>query len=127
MCVSQSLIIVIYAIQIFAKGSPLARDMSREIAKIREDRTLMALEKKWFENRFSLLSQDSFTKPKTLNLNRFGGLFIVIGFSLALALIISMIHAVRAKMEVESIISFLARRNLITTIRYLLFRNIIRT
>nr|XP_043616658.1 glutamate receptor 1.3-like [Erigeron canadensis] len=109
---------------IFAKGSPLVADMSREIAKLRENGTLINLEKKWFVNENSLLNKDSFTEPKPLNLIRFGGLFIVIGISSALALIISIGYKVRAKMEVESIISFLAGRKLMTTIRYLLYRNI---
>lgn len=102
--------------------------MSREIAKIRENGTLINLEKRWFENAFSLSTQDSFTTPKTLNLKRFGGLFIVIGITLALAFTISIIYVVYAKMQVQSIIiSFLAGRHLMTTIRYLLYRRIIRT
>ncbi|KAI3694760.1 hypothetical protein L1987_77739 [Smallanthus sonchifolius] len=58
---------------IFAKGSPLVADMSREIAKIREDGTLNYLEKKWFNTEFPELPQDSSSKPKTMILERFAG------------------------------------------------------
>ncbi|KAJ0780599.1 putative solute-binding protein family 3/ domain of MltF [Helianthus annuus] len=47
---------------IFSKGSPLVKDISREIAKIRETGSLKLLEKKWFDNEFSVLPQDSSTK-----------------------------------------------------------------
>ncbi|GKE17118.1 glutamate receptor 1.2-like protein, partial [Tanacetum coccineum] len=54
---------------IFAKGLPqLVADMSGEIAKIREDGTLRNLEKKWYENEFPVLPQESFATPKTLSL-----------------------------------------------------------
>ncbi|XP_076951017.1 glutamate receptor 1.4-like [Bidens hawaiensis] len=58
---------------IFSKGSPLVKDMSREIAKIREDGTLKLLEKKWFDTEFSVLPEDSSStiQPKTLSLERF--------------------------------------------------------
>nr|XP_043611449.1 glutamate receptor 1.3-like [Erigeron canadensis] len=46
---------------IFAKGSPMAVEMSQQISKIREDGTLGLLEKKWFE-KHSSLSQHTLTK-----------------------------------------------------------------
>nr|GEX78066.1 ionotropic glutamate receptor, metazoa, periplasmic binding protein-like I [Tanacetum cinerariifolium] len=55
---------------IFKKGSPLVTQMSRQIAKIREDGTLRLLEKKWFE-KHSSSSQDPPRKPKTLNFGMF--------------------------------------------------------
>ncbi|KAI3682565.1 hypothetical protein L1987_82628 [Smallanthus sonchifolius] len=63
---------------IFQKGSPLATDMSREIAKLREEGTLRLLENKWFEKQSSS-SPDSPSKPKTLNFSRFQGLFLISG------------------------------------------------
>ncbi|KAI3694761.1 hypothetical protein L1987_77740 [Smallanthus sonchifolius] len=90
---------------IFAKGSPLVADMSSEIAKIREDGTLKNLEKKWFDTVFLELPQDSSSKPKTMSLERFAGLFVISGVSSFLALMISVIYLIRAKiMEVQSII-----------------------
>ncbi|KAK9059485.1 hypothetical protein SSX86_020187 [Deinandra increscens subsp. villosa] len=110
---------------IFAKGSPLVTEMSREIARIREDGTLRNLEKKWFDTEFSVLPEDASTKPKTLSLERFGGLFVISGVSSGLAIIISLIYLIRAKMEILCIISLLGGRSLMTTIRYLLHRKVI--
>ncbi|KAM7527512.1 hypothetical protein LguiB_030922 [Lonicera macranthoides] len=55
----------------FRKGSPLVPDMSREIAKLREEGKLKMMEEKWFKSESSLLNQDSATKPKTLDLDNF--------------------------------------------------------
>ncbi|KAF5802772.1 putative periplasmic binding protein-like I [Helianthus annuus] len=112
---------------IFTKGSPLVKDISREIAKIRENGTLKLLEKKWFDNEFSVLPQeDSSTKPaKNLSLERFGGLFIISGVSSCLALIISVIYIIRAKLEIHSIISLLAGRGIMDTVKHLLHRKVI--
>ncbi|KAM0026214.1 putative periplasmic binding protein-like I [Helianthus debilis subsp. tardiflorus] len=107
---------------IFSKGSPLVNDISREIAKIREDGTLKMLEKKWFDTEFHVLPEDSSTKPKTLSLDRFGGLFVISVASSCLALIISVIYLIRAKMEILSIMSYLAGRRLMSTIRQLFHR-----
>ena len=119
--------IFIYVVQVFAKGSPLVREMSREIAIMRENGVLRNLEKKWFKNELSLTSQDCFRTPKSNNLDRFRGLFIAIAFSLVFALTVSAFYAVRARIQVENIISLLAGNNLMVTIRYLSFRNVIPT
>ncbi|KAI3771386.1 hypothetical protein L6452_02549 [Arctium lappa] len=111
---------------IFQKGSPLVGEVSKEIARMRLDGTLGGLEKKWFENRLSIPSQNS-TVTKALKLDRFGGLFIINGSTLALALMISVICLLCAKMEAHNIISLVVGRNLMVTIRYLLYRNVIRT
>ncbi|PWA70216.1 ionotropic glutamate receptor, metazoa, Periplasmic binding protein-like I [Artemisia annua] len=101
---------------IFQKGSPFATDMSRQIAKIRENGTLGDLEKKWFQKR----SSSSQPKPKTLNFGTFRGLFLISGISSAVAL--SMVCLLRAKLKVHSIISFLFQNNLLATL-HLLPRN----
>ncbi|KAD4888245.1 hypothetical protein E3N88_20318 [Mikania micrantha] len=127
---------------IFAKGSPLITDISREIAKLREDGTLTNLENKWFGKDISLSSS---TMLETPNLYRFWGLFIVIGVSLALALTVLALYLVHAKMELGTVISFLlgqylvatftdlwsiisfpARQSLLATVRNLWYRRIIR-
>ncbi|KAI3694758.1 hypothetical protein L1987_77729 [Smallanthus sonchifolius] len=59
---------------IFAKGSPLVADMSREIAKIREDGTLKNLEKKWFDTEFPVLPQNSSPKTKIISLESCSGM-----------------------------------------------------
>ncbi|PWA65095.1 ionotropic glutamate receptor, metazoa, Periplasmic binding protein-like I [Artemisia annua] len=110
---------------IFQKGSPLATDMSSQIAKIREDGTVGLLEKKWFEEQF-LSFKDPKTDPKILNFGRFGGLFIISGTSLVLALMISIIGLLHANLEIQSIISFVTPNNLVATLWYLLRRNAIR-
>ncbi|CAH1433106.1 unnamed protein product [Lactuca virosa] len=111
---------------IFQKGSPLVEDVSRVIAKIRLDKTLESVENRWFENRLSVLPRNS-TMPQALKLDRFGGLFIISGITCTLALMMSVLHLLHGKMEVYSIISFLVGRNLMATIRYLLYRNVVQT
>lgn len=111
---------------IFQKGSPLVGEVSKQIAQMRLDGTLGGLEKKWFENRLSIPSQNS-TLTKALKLDRFGGLFIISGSTSALALMISVICLLCARMEVQNMISFVVGHNLMATIRYLLYRNVIRT
>ncbi|PWA68912.1 ionotropic glutamate receptor, metazoa, Periplasmic binding protein-like I [Artemisia annua] len=104
---------------IFQKGSPLATEMSSQIAKLREDGTMELLEKKWFENQ-SLSSQDP---SKTLNFGRFFGLFVISGISLVAALMTRIICLLIAKLEIQSIIHFVTPRNLMATLWYLLRRN----
>ncbi|KAJ0792399.1 hypothetical protein HanOQP8_Chr01g0017611 [Helianthus annuus] len=99
--------------------------MSRQIAKIREDGTLRILEKKWFEKQ-SLSSQTPPQTPQALSFRRFKGLFLVSGSSSAFALLISVVYLLRAKLEVQRIIAFMMQPNLMATLRYLLFRNVIR-
>nr|XP_043617842.1 glutamate receptor 1.2-like [Erigeron canadensis] len=94
---------------VFAKNSPLVKDMSREIARIREDGTLRDLEKKWFEKEFPLLSEDSATvMPKTLNLDNFWDLFVIIVSSLGLALIASAFYEFFATRVLRPISAFIA-------------------
>ncbi|XP_076893700.1 glutamate receptor 1.4-like [Bidens hawaiensis] len=107
---------------IFSKGSPLVKDISREIAKLREDGTLKLLEKKWFDTEFSVLPEDSSStiQPKTLSVERFGGLFVISAASSCLAFFVSLIYLIRAKMNILIIVSLLGGRNLMSTVRYLL-------
>ncbi|KAJ0809588.1 putative ionotropic glutamate receptor [Helianthus annuus] len=100
-------------------------NMSRQIAKIREDGTLRILEKKWFEKQ-SLSSQTPPQTPQALSFRRFKGLFLVSGSSSAFALLISVVYLLRAKLEVQRIIAFMMQPNLMAALRYLLFRNVIR-
>lgn len=83
---------------VFQKGSWLAREMSIEIAKLREDGTLKALEEKWLKRQSSLMSKDfSSPSPNILNLQGFRGLFLISGVSMASALLVSIVYLVREK------------------------------
>ena len=107
----------------------MATDMSREIARLREDGTLMMLEKKWFNKEQSLVSQqqqDSSTKPKTLNLANFSGLFFISGLSSASALLIFLIYLLKAKLQLFScyIFEVLAKVKLAFMITHLFSKNV---
>ncbi|CAI9300891.1 unnamed protein product [Lactuca saligna] len=88
----------------FQKGSPLAREVSTEIVKMREDGTLKALEDKWLKHESAVMSKDfSSPSPKILNLYRLRGLFVISGVSIALVLLVSMIHLVPKKWHAKNI------------------------
>ncbi|KAJ4719201.1 Glutamate receptor [Melia azedarach] len=76
---------------VFQRGSPLVHDISRVIARLREEGTLKKIEDKWFngghdQSRF--MYEDSASNPSSLSLKNFGGLFLIIGFSSTLALVL---------------------------------------
>ncbi|KAK8569954.1 hypothetical protein V6N13_002662 [Hibiscus sabdariffa] len=74
---------------VFPKGSPLVQDMSRAIVRLREEEKLQMMEKKWFNNDESIFTnQDSRSNPSRLNLDSFGGLFLVTGMSSTSALLV---------------------------------------
>ncbi|PWA71946.1 Extracellular ligand-binding receptor [Artemisia annua] len=81
-------------VQAFPKGSPLAPEMSIQIAKLREDGTLKLLEDKWFKKQ-----SDSLPSPKILNLEGFGGLFLISGVSMASALFLFMLYFIHEKVN----------------------------
>ncbi|CAH1447138.1 unnamed protein product [Lactuca virosa] len=86
----------------FQKGSALAGEMSTEIAKMREDGTLKALEDKWLKLQSALMPKDfSSPSPKILNLYGFRGLFLISGVTMAFALLVSMVRIVREKFHVK--------------------------
>ncbi|XP_057508915.1 glutamate receptor 1.2-like isoform X2 [Actinidia eriantha] len=96
---------------VFQKGSPLVPEISRAIMKLREDGRLLMFEEFWFKSPSSLMSttKDSATNPTTLNLDRFRGLFLINGISLALVFAIRSIYFLHEKWH-ELICSF---RNLV--------------
>ncbi|KAJ9567206.1 hypothetical protein OSB04_003172 [Centaurea solstitialis] len=75
----------------FPQGSPLAPQISRRIAWLREDGTLKMLEEKWFNQESGQTSKDS--APKILNLQGLRGLFLISGVSMATCLFIFMLHS----------------------------------
>ncbi|KAL7584331.1 hypothetical protein Lser_V15G42039 [Lactuca serriola] len=93
---------------VFQKGSPLATEMSTQIAKMREDGTLKALEDKWLKHKSAVMSKEfSSPSPKILNLYGLRGLFIISGVSMALALLVSMIELVCEKWHIKDKIKML--------------------
>ncbi|TXG55688.1 hypothetical protein EZV62_020944 [Acer yangbiense] len=75
----------------FPKGSPLVPDISRAIARLREEGRLKTLEDYWFSYFSSnqpsaYMNQDSSSNPSSLSLERFGGLFLITGISSTLVL-----------------------------------------
>ncbi|CAH1447101.1 unnamed protein product [Lactuca virosa] len=92
----------------FQKGSPLAREMSTQIAKMREDGTLKALEDKWLKRESAMMSKDfSSPSPKILNFYGLRGLFFISGVSMAFALLFSIIDLVREKWHIKDKIKML--------------------
>ncbi|CAI9300858.1 unnamed protein product [Lactuca saligna] len=86
----------------FQKGSPLVREMSTEIAKMREHGTLKALEDKWLKRQSTVISKDfSSPSPKILNLYGFRGLFLISGVTMAFALLVSMVLIIRENLHVK--------------------------
>ncbi|XP_076881078.1 glutamate receptor 1.4-like [Bidens hawaiensis] len=88
---------------VFQKDSTLTRKMSVEIAKLREDGTLKALEDKWLKQPSSLISND-ISAPSRNNLDLYGfrGLFLTSALSMALALLGSMIYLYSEKWNGKS-------------------------
>ncbi|KAJ4719294.1 Glutamate receptor [Melia azedarach] len=76
---------------VFQRGSPLVHDISRVIARLREEGTLKKIEDKWFNgghDQSSFMYEDSASNPSSLSLKNFGGLFLITGFSSTLALVL---------------------------------------
>lgn len=75
--------------QIFQKGSPIARDFSRAILKLSEDGTLMSLEQKWFapspECSANVTNE---SKTNSLSIHSFLGLFLVSGATSTVCLLL---------------------------------------
>ncbi|CAI9300861.1 unnamed protein product [Lactuca saligna] len=89
---------------VFQKGSPLAGEMSTEIAKMRQDGTLKTLEDKWLkhESAHVVIPKDfSSPSPKILNLYGFRGLFLISGGTMACSLLVSIVHLFCEKLHVK--------------------------
>nr|XP_017241078.1 PREDICTED: glutamate receptor 1.3-like [Daucus carota subsp. sativus] len=83
----------------FRKGSPLVSEISREILKLREDGTIQTLEEKWYNKPEYLVEQETQPKPQVLGVDNFGGLFIITGVSLGLALFVIIFCFIRKKLN----------------------------
>ncbi|KAK1412688.1 hypothetical protein QVD17_34133 [Tagetes erecta] len=88
---------------VFPKDSALTREMSIEIAKLREDGTLKSLEDKWLKHQPLAMSKDLST-PTTNSLDLYGlrGLFFTSALSMALAFLGSIVYLVCEKWQGKS-------------------------
>ncbi|KAJ4719203.1 Glutamate receptor [Melia azedarach] len=87
---------------VFQRGSPLVYDISRAIARLREKGTLKKMEDEWFNNgndESSFTYVDSASNPSSLSLKNFGGLFLISGISLTLALVLFFILKLYNKLD----------------------------
>ncbi|KAK9222840.1 hypothetical protein WN944_011280 [Citrus x changshan-huyou] len=84
---------------VFQKGSPLVHDISRAIAKLREEGTLRKIEIEWFnDQQSSFMHVDSTSNnPSSLSLANFGGLFLITGISSTLALLAFLVSSIHKK------------------------------
>ncbi|KAI7984631.1 Glutamate receptor 1.3 [Camellia lanceoleosa] len=85
----------------FRKGSPLVPEISRAIMQLRENGTLMKIEKAWFNSPSTLVSMQNSSvangSPNRLNFDSFGGLFLISGLSSVSALVILLIHSLHQR------------------------------
>ncbi|KAL9453987.1 hypothetical protein AB3S75_009565 [Citrus x aurantiifolia] len=82
---------------VFQKGSPLVHDISRAIARLREEGNLAKIENVWFNTQQSSnFMHEDFTSsnPSSLSLANFGGLFLITGISSTLALVIFLVTSI---------------------------------
>ncbi|XP_023737568.2 glutamate receptor 1.3-like [Lactuca sativa] len=95
---------------VFQKDSPLAGEMSTEIAKMRQDGTLKTLEDKWLkrDSGHAVIPKDfSSPSPKILNLYGFRGLFLISGGTMAFSLLVSMVRLFRENLHVKIMMQIL--------------------
>ncbi|KAJ9565145.1 hypothetical protein OSB04_001111 [Centaurea solstitialis] len=98
----------------FARGSPWAPEISRQIAGLRADGTLNKLENKWFNQE----SVDSVPTTKILSFKDLRGLFVISGVSMAAALFLFMLYLVHEKLHFSY--TMLARGKLAFIMRFLM-------
>ena len=79
----------------------MVHDISRAIAKLREDGELHKIEQTWFQDQSVFEKQESLTKPSILDFYSFRGLFLITGTSLTLALIIFYVFLIKNKLTNE--------------------------
>lgn len=96
-------------------------EISRAIAKLREQGTLNKLEKQWYDKPSSLVNQGTLAQPQVLKVDRFGGLFLIGGVSLGLALFVRIFYIIRNKLNIYNyIFEKLASGNLAIMLRHMI-------
>ena len=81
----------------FAQRSSFGPDISRAIARPREDGKLDLIEQTWFQDHSVFKKQESPAKLSILNSYSFRGLFLVTGISSTLALVIFYVLLIKSK------------------------------
>lgn len=90
----------------FQRGSGLAPNVSREIAKLRSSGMLEDMEKRWFRKLDSFTtnpntdSSENYNASKRLTIQELGGLFIIAGVAHALVLALHMFQTRREILRV---------------------------
>ena len=79
----------------------MVHDISRAIAKLREDGELHKIHQTWFQDHSVFKKQESLTKPSILDSYSFRGLFLVTITSSTLALIIFYVFLIKNKLTNE--------------------------
>ena len=79
----------------------MVHDISRAIAKLREDGELHKMQQTCFQDHSVFEKQESLTKPSILDSYSFRGLFLVTGASSTLALIIFYVFLIKNKLTNE--------------------------
>lgn len=97
----------------FRKGSPLVHDLSWAIEKLREEGELAKLEAGWFQSKSTNAYEEdgSSNNPNALDLQSFGGLFVISGASLAFALLLFLTFVLKQNRDILKNYKF---RNLFT-------------
>ncbi|XP_027109513.2 glutamate receptor 1.2-like [Coffea arabica] len=107
---------------VFQKGLPLVSDMSQAIVKLREEGKLEMMEKKWFKSQSSFMPENATSTPNILNLDSFGGLFVVSFLSCVSVLFIRFTFMLFKKFGLKNFIKLLDGGKLALMFRFLVSR-----
>ncbi|KAD4584312.1 hypothetical protein E3N88_21913 [Mikania micrantha] len=108
---------------VFPKGSPFTAKISTQIAKLREEGTLLMLQEKWFRQKSDSKSPPA---PNILNFKGLRGLFFISGVSMAFALSLFMLYYTYEKLQSTYENAMLAGGKLAFILRFLLPKSAIR-
>ena len=74
-------------VQVFPKGSPLVRDISRSILYMGEGDEMIEIERRWFGSFSSCVTEENALTSERLTVSNFWGLFLITGVASGLMLI----------------------------------------
>ena len=96
--------------------------MSQAIVKLREEGKLEMMEKKWFKSQSSFMPENAISTPNILNLDSFGGLFVVSFLSCVSVLLIRFTFMLFKKFGLKNFIKLLDGGKLALMFRFLVSR-----
>lgn len=64
--------------QVFPKGSPLVRDVSRAILNVAEGEEMVEIERKWLGDKSKCSDSNSLLSTRNIGLESFSGLFVLV-------------------------------------------------